>query len=117
MIMRYFRSSMIVLLVVVICSACQTVQSEEPKESISLSDLNNLSQEAATLHWDDFEEYLFEDIGSGIYIRKYNVEGGHQLLVTGKSLESPPEKIYVVDQQGKEMDFTPDTLSQLNESK
>ncbi|MRN54930.1 hypothetical protein [Paenibacillus monticola] len=114
---KCFKFSMTLLFVLTICSACQSNREEGPSEYISLDELKSLSEKGVSLNWDDFNKYSFEDIGSGLYIRKYKIEGGHQLFIKGKSLESPPDKIYVVNQSGKELDLTQDYLSELYELK
>ncbi|MEK4043939.1 hypothetical protein NSU18_09765 [Paenibacillus sp. FSL H8-0048] len=81
--------------------------------NIPINELKSLSEKAASLHWKDFDQYAFEDIGSGVYIRKYEIEGEGQLVVRGKSLENPPEQITMVDAEGKEWVFNPESLSEL----
>ncbi|MEK5234537.1 hypothetical protein NST99_02315 [Paenibacillus sp. FSL L8-0470] len=110
---KCFKFSMTLLFILIICSACQSNKEEGPKEYISYDELKSLAEKGVSLNWGDFDKYSFEDIGSGIYIRKYKIEGGHQLLIKGKSLESPPEKIYIVNQNGKELELTQDNLSEL----
>lgn len=105
------------IFVLLICSACQNNKEAATSEYISHSELISLSAEAESLDWSDLSKYSFEDTGSGLYIRNYPVEGGHQLVLTGKSLERKPEKIYIVNQNGGELDFTQDNLSQLYGSK
>ncbi|MDK8182340.1 hypothetical protein [Paenibacillus sp. UMB4589-SE434] len=114
---KCFKFLMTLLFVVIICSACQSNREVGPSEFISLDELKSLSEKGVSLNWGDFTKYSFEDIGSGLYIRKYKIEGRHQLLITGKSLESPPEKIYIVNQNGKELDLTQDDWSALYELK
>lgn len=114
---KWFKFSMTLLFVLIICAACQSNREEGPRGYISLDELTSLSEKDVSLNWGDFNKYSFEDIGSGLYIRKYKIEGGHQLLITGKSLESPPEKIYIVNQNGKELDLTQDNLSELYDLK
>ncbi|WP_405110021.1 hypothetical protein MHH28_32445 [Paenibacillus sp. FSL K6-1217] len=80
---------------------------------IPINEIKSLSEKAASLHWNDFDQYAFEDIGSGVYIRKYEIEGEGQLVVQGKSLENPPEQITMVDAEGKERVFNPESLSEL----
>ncbi|ETT53531.1 hypothetical protein BK147_08620 [Paenibacillus sp. FSL R7-0337] len=79
---------------------------------IPINELKSLSEKATSLHWNDFDKYVFEDIGSGVYIRKYEIEGEGQLLVRGKSLEKPPEQITMIDADGKEREFNPESLSE-----
>ncbi|MBT2289035.1 hypothetical protein J7E73_07785 [Paenibacillus albidus] len=114
---KCFKFSMTLLFVLIICSACQSNSEEGPSDYISLDELKSLSEKGVSLNWDDFNKYSFEDIGSGLYIRKYKIEGGHQLLIRGKSLENPPEQIFIVDENGKELDLTQDNLSELYDLK
>lgn len=110
---RYLRLSMILFFVVMICTSCQNNKEEGPGEYISSSELKRLSEKGATLNWNDFDKYSYEDIGSGVYIRKYQIEGKRQLLVRGKSLENPPEQITIIEPNGKEQDFTPEIVSEI----
>jgi hypothetical protein len=107
---KTFMFSMTLFFVLIICSACQSNQEEGPSGYISLDELKILSEKGVSLNWDHLSMYSFEDIGSGIYIRKYQIEGGHQLFISGKSLKSPPEKIYIVKQNGEEIYLTKDNL-------
>lgn len=50
--------------------------------------------------WNDFERYEYEDEGLGLYIWKYNVEGGNYLIVSGKRLDKKMDYIYVVCMDG-----------------
>lgn len=111
---KFLKLSMTVLFVLMICSACQNNKEGGPAEYISLNELTSLSEKGDSLDWSDLNSYSFEDTGSGLYIRNYPIEGGRQLVLTGKSLESPPERVYVVNQSGKELDFKPDSISELS---
>lgn len=111
---KYFKVSMTLIFVLLICSACQSNREKGLSEYISVDELKNLSEKGASLNWGDFNKYSFADIGSGLYIRKYKIEGRHQLFITGKSLESPPAKIYIVNQNGKKLELTPDNLRELS---
>jgi len=62
---------------------------------ITLEDILNLSEKKDELTWSDFEEYEYEDIGSGLYIWEFKVkEGseGYSLWVGGV----PPTKPYYI---------------------
>jgi hypothetical protein len=72
---------------------------------ISLHKLHTLVQKGKYLTWSDFEGYPFEDIGSGLYIRKYEVEGGGHLLLSGGSLELAPMSINLVKTSGEVIDI------------
>lgn len=112
---KYFKLLIILLFVLIICSACQSNKEEEKREYISIVELKSLSEKGEALNWNDFNKYSFEDIGSGLYIRRFRVEGGYQLLVSGKSLESPPDRVNIVNSVGKELELTPDYLGELDD--
>ncbi|MFI2859362.1 hypothetical protein ACH6EH_20000 [Paenibacillus sp. JSM ZJ436] len=109
---KNFKFSITLFFVLIICSACQNVKDAETNGTIPLDEWSSLSEKGVALNWDDLKKYSFEDIGSGIYIRKYKIEGGHQLFITGKSLNDPPDKIYIVNENGKEVYLTQDNLSE-----
>lgn len=54
------------------------------------------------LSWSTFDEYPYEDIGSGLYIRIYELGGGEQLRVSGTSLKSNPIGVVWVHRDGTE---------------
>ncbi|AIQ58699.1 hypothetical protein [Paenibacillus borealis] len=114
---KLLKLSITLLFVLMICSACQNNKEGETGEYISLNELTSLTEKGDSLDWSDLNKYSFEDTGSGLYIRSYPIEGGHQLVLTGRSLESPPDKMYIIDQSGKELDFNQDNLSEWYELK
>lgn len=60
------------------------------KRYLNTKDITSLSQKGDSLTWSDFEDYIYEDIGSGIYIWEFKIEEG-----TGYTLRIggvPPEK-------------------------
>ena len=60
---------------------------------LTLNDVIELSKKGNDLTWDDFKDYISTDIGSGLYIEKYDLEDGYTLLVGGV----PSEKPYYID--------------------
>ncbi|QOS79281.1 hypothetical protein JNUCC31_32325 [Paenibacillus sp. JNUCC31] len=103
------------LLLVTFCSGCQTNNGqEESSSSIPLKELRALAEKGESLSWNDFKAYPYEDEGSGLYIRKYNVEGGHQLIISGKSLDNKPDHIYVVNKDGEKIDLSKENIKDLN---
>lgn len=60
---------------------------------LTLNDVIELSKKGNDLTWDDFKDYISTDIGSGLYIEKYDLEEGYTLLVGGV----PSEKPYYID--------------------
>ncbi|MEK3834609.1 MULTISPECIES: hypothetical protein [unclassified Paenibacillus] len=101
---KCLKLPMILLFVLILCTACQSHKEPGTSGYISLNELESLADKGAALNWSDFDKYPYEDIGSGVYIRRYPIEGEQQLLVRGKSLEKPPEQISIVDQKGEEQD-------------
>lgn len=114
MLSNQFKWSLMMLMLIFICSACQTNNSQEDSSSsIPLNELILLSEKGKRLSWNDFERYAYEDEGSGLYIRKYNVEGGRHLIVSGKSLDKQPDHIYVVRRDGQQIDFVKENIEGL----
>ena len=56
---------------------------------LTLNDVVALSQKGTALDWADFTDYISTDIGSGIFIDKYDLENGYTLLVGGVPPQSP----------------------------
>lgn len=110
---KCLKFSVTLLFVLMICTACQSHKEQGTSGYISLNELESLADKGAALSWSDFDKYPYEDIGSGVYIRRYPIEGEQQLLVRGKSLEKPPEQISMVDAEGKEREFTSENMSEL----
>ena len=63
---------------------------------LTIEKIRALSGKGKELSWSDFEQYLHEDIGSGLYIFRYDVDENYYLSVGGGSLESSPEYILLV---------------------
>ncbi|WP_405107046.1 hypothetical protein MHH28_26300 [Paenibacillus sp. FSL K6-1217] len=112
---KCLKLSMTLFLVFMFCTSCQN--NKGAGEYISLHELKSLSEKGTSLSWNDLGKYPFEDIGSGVYIRKYPIEGERQLLVRGKSLENPPEQISIVDSNGTEREFTPEIVGEMEDVK
>ncbi|MDN8588937.1 hypothetical protein Q0V21_09185 [Paenibacillus sp. 11B] len=109
------KLSLVLLLLVAFCSGCQANNDhEESGSSIPLKELNTLAEKGDSLTWNDFAAYPYEDEGSGLYIRKYNIEGCHQLMISGKSLDNKPDHIYVVNKGGEKIDLLKENIKKLN---
>lgn len=59
---------------------------------LTLNDVCALAQKGNALTWEDFAPYRAEDIGSGLYILRYQMDG-FELRISGKSMEQKPEEI------------------------
>lgn len=63
---------------------------------LTIEKIRALSGKGKELSWSDFEQYPHEDIGSGLYIFRYDIDENYYLSVGGGSLESSPEYILLV---------------------
>lgn len=109
------KLSLVLLLLVAFCSGCQANNDQGgASTSIPLKKLNTLAEKGDSLTWNDFAAYPYEDEGSGLYIRKYNIEGGHQLMISGKSLDKKPDHIYVVNKDGEKIDLLKENIKKMN---
>lgn len=62
---------------------------------LTLDTVAALSEKGNDLSWADFEQYLHEDVGSGLYIWHFEIDEIFSLSVGGGSLESSPMYIYL----------------------
>lgn len=65
-------------------------------DKLSLEKVIELSKKGKELSWEDFEKYDSIDIGSGLYIRRYDIDENHYLLIGGSSIDEKPMYIYLV---------------------
>ena len=81
-------------------TACNPV-SEEPRTSAMLTvNEANAAIERGTVDWETFEKYKHTDIGSGLYLWEYEVEGGRKLQIGGADLKQAPTQIRLIDAEG-----------------
>lgn len=80
-------------IVVMINNKWQYFRKETDK--LSLEKVIELSKKGKELSWEDFEKYDSIDIGSGLYIRRYDIDENHYLLIGG-SIDEKPMYIYLV---------------------
>ena len=69
---------------------------DDVSSKLTIEKIRALSGKGKELSWSDFEQYPHEDIGSGLYIFRYDVDENYYLSVGGGSLESSPEYILLV---------------------
>ena len=65
-------------------------------DKLSLEKVIILSEKGNELSWEDFEEYDSIDIGSGLYIRHYDIDENYHLLIGGSSIDEKPMYIRLV---------------------
>lgn len=70
--------------------------------TLSLNDVIMLSQYGQDLTWSDFEQYDYTEVGSGLYIRKYEIDGRFRLWIGGGGPDSDPMYIYLALADGFE---------------
>ena len=99
---------------------------EEPIEIIAMTvdDIEQLAEKGEALEWSDFAPYKGEDIGSGLIVFKYPVEGrmfiqegdGLFVEVGGPNLEEKPTYIHLVHKHtGNKVDLGKGDLFELSE--
>ena len=54
------------------------------------------AEKGEALTWSDFEGYAYEEAGSGLYIRVYDVNEEYYVMVGGPSLEESPLYVRLV---------------------
>lgn len=65
-------------------------------DKLSLEKVIELSKKGNELSWKDFGKYDSIDIGSGLYIRRYDIDKNYYLLIGGGSIDEKPMYIYLV---------------------
>ncbi|NGZ76755.1 hypothetical protein [Saccharibacillus alkalitolerans] len=61
--------------------------------------------EKKALDWNTFKNYKHRDIGSGVYLREYEVEGGRKLQIGGADLKAAPTQMRLLDSEGGSTDL------------
>ncbi len=77
--------------------------SDSGKDSLrkmNIDDINQLKTKTE-FSWDDFSLYESEDIGSGLFVFKYELDEGGYVLVSGPSLDQKPQTIMYYRPDGK----------------
>ena len=64
--------------------------------TLSLQDVIRLSDKGEALTWRDFDGYAYTDVGSGLYIRLYEIDARFSLMIGGGSTEEAPMYIHLV---------------------
>lgn len=73
------------------------------KIKLTLEKVIELSQKGEALTWNDFEPYDTEgDVGSGLYILRYNMEEPYYILIGGANMDVMPMYIYLTSTQNPE---------------
>lgn len=75
-------------------------EASSPTEVLTLNDVIILSQKGHDLTWDDFEKFHYNETGSGLYIRVYEINDLFQLMIGGGGPDSDPMYIYLKANDG-----------------
>lgn len=84
----------LILFLIVTVTACGNKEVEE--NELTLEKVIELSKKGNELSWKDFENYVSIEIGSGLYIRRYDIDENYYLLIGGGSIDEKPMYIYLV---------------------
>lgn len=103
---RKLNITIVCLVALALVTSCQS----DKDKQLTLDKIRTLSEKKDNLSWNDFEGYPFEDIGSGLYIRKYNVEDNYRLLIGGGSINDKPKYIYLVKPSDERIDIRYDDI-------
>ncbi len=106
--MRRKRNLLMLLLfaLTIILSAC----GDKKAAILSMDEVRDLAQQGEALSWKDFEGYPFEEVGSGLYIRKYEINDDYHVLVGGGSVDVAPLYINLVKRNGEKIDIRYDDI-------
>lgn len=69
---------------------------EPHKEQLSLAEVRQLAEKGEDLSWDDFEQYSYREIGSGLHIFRYDIDEKYCLVIGGRGTQTPPMYIRLV---------------------
>ncbi len=64
-------------------------------EQLTLQDVVRLSQKGDALTWSDFENYVYVETGSGLYIRVYEIDEMFTLWIGGGSMDDTIKPMYI----------------------
>ena len=69
---------------------------ENHNRKMTLEDMISLAQKGDALTWEDLKPFYGVDIGSGLFIMKYPINGDFELVATSGSLEGKPMRVMLV---------------------
>lgn len=66
-------------------------ENSDQRAELTLEKLIELDKSGRELSWSDFENYRYDEVGSGLYIRRYFLhDRGYLMMIGGGSLEEKP---------------------------
>ena len=73
----------VAIVILVVCFLTNPPEGENAKRKLTLEDVVKLSEKGEELVWEDLEEYEYIETGSGLYIRRYEIDERFSLFVGG----------------------------------
>ncbi|MBP1905250.1 hypothetical protein J2Z32_001878 [Paenibacillus turicensis] len=96
----------ILMLIMTSCSNKQLEVNDQwqlfRKEKLTLEKVIDLSHKKQELSWNDFDRYDSKEIGSGLYILRYEIEEGYYLLIGGNHPTQKPLYIKLIQTKNPE---------------
>lgn len=89
----------IMLLCIFLISACSLKKEEK---TLSIEKVIELSKRENNLSWEDFEKYESKEVGSGLYILRYEINDKYHLIIGGYNKEQEPMYIRLASNENKE---------------
>lgn len=69
----------------------------EPQQKIlTLEKVKELAEKGEDLSWNDFEQYDYEDVGSGLHIYRYDIDENYCLFIGGGNTQETPMYVQLV---------------------
>lgn len=88
----------VMVVAIVVCVAVALCFLTDPKtepeqEKLTLETVKALAQKGEELDWSDFADYPYTDVGSGLYVYRYEIDDVFTLYVRGGSTEVRPAAV------------------------
>ena len=71
---------------------------------LTLEDIIEISKKGENVDWADFEEFEYKDIGSGLFVYKYDINDEYHLLMGGAQ-SNKPLYVYLVHKTKNQIDI------------
>ena len=89
---------------------------ETEKTLLTLDDVIRISKKGENITWDDFKDFKNEDIGSGLWVYKFEIDDEYHLIISGNK-EYEPNYIYLVDKAKNQINVKTENVEEILKSK
>lgn len=88
----------VILMLLIGLTSCHKLSHPAASENteLTLEVIKELAKKGDALSWSDFEQYNSKEIGSGLYILRYDIDENYYLLIGGGNMQMLPLYIYLV---------------------